>query len=135
MQPVLQAAGAGEPERAAKLWAETPIMALRRDTSAAATLVALVMSNSRLWTFRTNPVQPLTPPAITRLQEIKCPALVVVGGDDLLHVKDAANLLASGIGGATLVTIPGAGHMLNFDARERFTDEVVRFLNAGHSFR
>jgi pimeloyl-ACP methyl ester carboxylesterase len=128
MQPVFQAAGAGEPERAAKLWAETPIMALRRDTSAAATLVDLVMSNSRLWTFRSNPVQPLTPPAIKRLAEIKCPTLVVLGGDDLPHIKDAANALANGIGGATLVTIPGAGHIVNLDARERFNEELVRFL-------
>src|SRR5439155_2412003 len=29
MAPVFQAAGAGEPERAAKLWSETPIMALK----------------------------------------------------------------------------------------------------------
>ena len=128
MQPVFQAAGAGEPERAAKLWAETPIMALRRDTSAAATLVDLVMSNSRLWTFRSNPVQPLTPPAIKRLAEIKCPTLVVLGGDDLPHIKDAANALANGIGGAKLVTIPGAGHIVNLDARERFNEELVRFL-------
>jgi len=128
MQPVLQAAGAGEAERAAKLWAETPIMALRRDTSAAATLVDIVMSNSRLWTFRSNPVQPLTPPAIKRLAEIKCPTLVVLGGDDLPHIKDAANALANGINGAKLVTIPGAGHIVNLDARERFNDELVRFL-------
>lgn len=128
MQPVLQAAAAGEPERAAKLWSETPIMALRRDTSAAATLADLVMSNSRLWSFRTNPVQPLTPPAIKRLADIKCPTLVVVGGDDLPHIKDAANALANGIGGAKLVTIPGAGHIVNMDARERFNEELVRFL-------
>jgi 3-oxoadipate enol-lactonase len=128
MQPVFQAAGAGEPERAARLWAETPIMALRRDTSAAATLVDLVVSNSRLWTYRTNPVQPLTPPAIKRLSEIKCPTLVVLGGDDLPHIKEAGNLLMNGIGGAKLVTIPGAGHIVNFDARERFNEELVRFL-------
>src|SRR3989442_3567117 len=48
MQPVLQAATAGEPERAASLWAETPIMTLRSDTSAAATPRELVMSNSRV---------------------------------------------------------------------------------------
>jgi len=128
MQPVFQAVGAGEPERAAKLWAETPIMALRRDTSAAAALVDLVMSNSKLWTFRSNPVQPLTPPAIKRLSEIKCPTLVVLGESDLPHIKEAANLLATGISGAKLVTIPGAGHIVNFDARERFNDELVRFL-------
>ena len=128
MQPVLQAATAGEPERAASLWAETPIMTLRNDTSAAATLRELVMSNSRVWTFRTNPVQPLTPPAIKRLSEIKVPALVIVGDRDLPHIVEAANVLATGIAGAKLVTMPGAGHIVNIDARERFTEQVVRFL-------
>jgi len=130
MQPVLQAAGAGEPERAATLWAATPIMTLRNDTSGAATLRELVMSNSRLWTFRTNPVQPLTPPAIKRLQEIKAPTLVIVGDRDLPHIAEAANVLATGIAGAKLVTMAGAGHIVNIDARERFTDEVVRFLSS-----
>jgi 3-oxoadipate enol-lactonase len=129
MQPVFQAAGAGEPERAAKLWSETPIMQLRSDTSGAPALLDLVMSNTKLWTYRTNPVQPLTPPAIKRLSEIKSPALVIVGERDLPHITEAANLLAKGISGAKLVTIPGAGHIVNIDARERYTDEVVRFLS------
>jgi len=129
MQPVFQAAGAGEPERAAKLWSETPIMQLRSDTSGAAALLDIIISNTKLWTYRTNPVQPLTPPAIKRLPEIKVPTLVIVGERDLPHIIEAANLLANGISGATLVTIPGAAHIVNFDARERFTDEVVRFLS------
>jgi pimeloyl-ACP methyl ester carboxylesterase len=129
MQPVFQAAGAGEPERAAELWSETPIMQLRSDTSAAAALLDTVMSNAKLWTYRTNPVQPVTPPAIKRLSEIKSPTLVIVGERDLPHITEAATLLAKGISGAKLVTIPGAGHIVNIDARERFTDEVVRFLS------
>src|SRR5205807_769952 len=119
-QPVFQAAGAGDAEGAAKLWAETPIMALKNDLSAASTVRDLVMANVRLWTFRTNPVQRLTPPAITRLSEIKCPSLVVVGEQDLPHIKEVAGLLAAGISGARLVTIPRAGHLVNLDAREPF---------------
>jgi pimeloyl-ACP methyl ester carboxylesterase len=103
-------------------------MQLRSDTSGAPALLDLVMSNAKLWTYRTNPVQPLTPPAIKRLSEIKAPTLVIVGERDLPHITEAANLLAGGISGAKLVTIPGAGHIVNIDARERFTDEVLRFL-------
>jgi 3-oxoadipate enol-lactonase len=128
MQPVFEAAGAGEPERAAKLWSETPIMALRNDTSAEATLREIVMSNARLWTYRTNPVQPLTPPGLTRLSEIKVPTLVIVGERDLAHITEGANLLVKGISGARLVTVPGAGHIVNLDARDRFNDELLRFL-------
>ena len=75
-------------------------------------------------------MQPLTPPAIKRLSEIKCPTLVVLGGDDLPHIKDAANALANGISGAKLVTIPGAGHIVNLDARDRYNEELVKFLGS-----
>jgi pimeloyl-ACP methyl ester carboxylesterase len=128
-QPVFQAAGTGDAEGAARLWADTPIMALRSDLTAAATVKDLVMSNTRLWTYRTNPVQPLIPPAIKRLSEVKCPALVILGEQDLPHIKEVAGLLVDGIAGARLVTIPRAGHMVNLDARDAFNQAVESFLN------
>jgi 3-oxoadipate enol-lactonase len=97
-------------------------------SSSASHKADLVISNAKLWTYRTNPVQPLTPPAVNRLSEIKAQTLVIVGERDLPHITEAANLPAKGIDGARLVTIPGAGHIVNIDARERFNDEVVRFL-------
>ena len=127
-QPVFQAAGRGDTEDAAKLWAATPIMAVYSDPAAAATVKALVMSNLRLWTFRTNPARPLTPPAITRLAEIRSPTLVVLGDKDLPHIKEIAGLLARGVGGARLVTIPGAGHIVNLDAADAFNRSVLAFL-------
>ncbi len=127
-QPVFKAAGSGDSEGAARLWADTPIMALRNDLSAAATVKDLVMSNVRLWTYRTNPVQPLTPPAIGRLSEVKCPTLVILGEQDLPHIKDIARLLVKGIAGARLVTIPRAGHIVNLDARDAFNQAVESFL-------
>jgi pimeloyl-ACP methyl ester carboxylesterase len=128
-QPVFQAAGTGNAEGAAKLWADTPIMALRNDLSAAPTVRDLVMSNVRLWTYITNPVQPLMPPAIKRLPEVKCPVLVILGEQDLSHIKEIAGLLVNGIAGAQLVTIPLAGHMVNLDAREEFNQAVESFLS------
>jgi len=127
-QPVFKAAGSGDAEGAAKLWADTPIMALRNDLSAAATVKDLVMSNTRLWTYRTNPVQPLMPPAIKRLSDVKCPALVILGEQDLPHIKEVAGLLVNGIAGARLVTIPRAGHIVNLDARDAFNQAVESFL-------
>jgi 3-oxoadipate enol-lactonase len=127
-QPVFKAAGSGDSEGAARLWAETPIMALRNDLSAATTVKDLVMSNVRLWTYRTNPAQQLTPPAIGRLSEVKCPTLVILGEQDLPHIKEIASLLVKGIAGARLVTIPLAGHMVNLDARDAFNRALDTFL-------
>ncbi len=87
------------------------------------------MSNTRLWTYRTNPVQQLIPPAIKRLSEVKCPALVILGEQDLPHIREVAGLLVNGIAGARLVTIPRAGHMVNLDARDAFSQAVESFLN------
>ncbi len=127
-QPVFKAAGAGDSEGAARLWAETPIMALRHDQTAATTVRDLVMSNVRLWTYKTNPAQQLMPPAIGRLAEVKCPTLVILGEQDLPHIKEIAGLLVKGIAGARLVTIPLAGHMVNLDARDAFNQAVDKFL-------
>jgi pimeloyl-ACP methyl ester carboxylesterase len=79
-QPVFQAAGKGDAEGAARLWADTPIMAIRSDVGAASTVKELIMSNVRLWTYRTNPAQ------------------------------------------------PGAGHMVNLDARDAFNTTLLAFL-------
>ena len=54
----------------------------------------------------------------------------MLGGEDLPHIKEAANLLAKGITAGRLVTIPGAGHIVNLDARERFNEELTQFLSA-----
>ena len=57
------------------------------------------MGNVRLWTYRSNPARPLTPPAIGRLGEIKSPTLVIEGERDLPHIKEIVRLLMSGIAG------------------------------------
>jgi 3-oxoadipate enol-lactonase len=129
-RPVFEAAGKGDAEGAAKLWADTPIMALRSDAAAATTVRDLVMSNVQLWTYRTNPAQPLAPPAIGRLREVIAPTLVILGGQDLPHIAEVAGLLVQGIDGARLVTIPGAGHIVNLDARDAFNAAMMAFLTA-----
>lgn len=129
VQPAFEAAAAGEPERAARLWAQTPIMAIRSNLAATETVISLVMSNSRLWTFRRTE-QPLSPPAVGRLSEIKCPALMIVGDQDLPHIRDIAGFLQRGIARATLVSVPGAGHIVNLDAPGPFNDALAAFLTS-----
>lgn len=126
--PVFQAAAAGEPERAARLWAETPIMALRLRPGAAS-VRSLVMDNARLWTYKRTE-RPMTPPAVERLQAITRPALVVVGDKDLPHIIQIAQTLVDKMPDARLATIAGAGHMVNLDAPERFNELVAEFLAA-----
>jgi 3-oxoadipate enol-lactonase len=127
--PVFEAAGKGDAEGAARLWAETPIMAVHGGGPAAAAVVrGLVMDNARLWTYRTNPASQLSPPAIKRLPEITAPTLVILGDRDLPHIKEIAGLIAAGVRGARVVNVPGAGHLVNLDAPESFNSAVDTFL-------
>lgn len=127
MTPVFEAAGAGDPERAARLWAETPIMRLHRNVDAAPVLAALVNDNARLWTSRPSE-QPLQPPAIERLSEIRTPALIVLGTNDLPHIHDVGRILDEGIPNARILHIEGAGHIVNIDAPDEFNAALLAFL-------
>jgi len=62
------------------------------------------------------------------LAQIKAPTLVIVGGDDTLTPPPMAQTLASGIRGARLVTIKGAGHISNLENPDAFTRAMREFL-------
>lgn len=125
--PVAEALGAGDTNRAAKLWAETPIMALHSNKAAAARVTAMVMDNAKLWAAK-RLEQPLAPPAIDRLGEIKAPTVVIVGDRDLPHIREVAKLIADRVTGARLTTIPGAGHLVNLDTPDAFNETLLRTL-------
>ncbi len=125
--PVGQALGAGNVQLAAERWAATPIMALKVNAAAAAQVRAMVVDNAALWTYQRTE-QPLAPPAIGRLGEIRAPTLVAVGTADLPHILDVGQLLVAGIPGARRVRLEGAGHLVNLDLPGRFNAELREFL-------
>lgn len=51
-----------------------------------------------------------------RLDEIDIPTVVIVGSADRTTPRGHAQRLAAGIPGAALITVPEAGHMLNWEA-------------------
>jgi pimeloyl-ACP methyl ester carboxylesterase len=64
---------------------------------------------------------------IDSLPGVSVPTLVVVGAQDTAFLG-AASYMTTKIEGAVQVTLDGAGHMANIDAREAFNHEVVKFL-------
>jgi 3-oxoadipate enol-lactonase len=70
------------------------------------------------------------PDAGPGLANIKVPTLVIVGADDVLTPPAAAQSLAERIPGATLVTIPEAGHLSNMEQPDKFNDAVRAFLKS-----
>jgi pimeloyl-ACP methyl ester carboxylesterase len=63
-----------------------------------------------------------------RLCGLGVPTLVITGTEDLLVPGENAHMLASAIPGAELVEIPGAGHALHAECRDRLNDLVDRFF-------
>lgn len=62
-----------------------------------------------------------------RYGEIRIPTLVISGeADPIVRVDTQAVPLARAIPGARLVLLPGIGHMLQYVAAERLTEEITR---------
>ena len=62
---------------------------------------------------------------------IVAPTLVVAGEHDLITGPVCAREIAAGIKGARLVLLPGVGHFVFVEAPERFTGELLAFLDQG----
>ncbi len=74
------------------------------------------------------PVNPLTPPALRRLDAVQCAALVVDGTLDHPVIVEAADLMVAGMSNARKVMIEGAGHVPSFERPEVFNPLLLDFL-------
>jgi pimeloyl-ACP methyl ester carboxylesterase len=68
------------------------------------------------------------------LPKITVPTLVIVGEEDIVTPPSASEFLAKNIPGASLVQIPGAGHLTNIEKPEAFNAALASFLD-GHAQR
>jgi proline iminopeptidase len=64
----------------------------------------------------------------THLVLIDAPTLVITGEKDFITGPICAEEIAAGIAGSELVILPGVGHFIFVEARDRFRAEVERFL-------
>lgn len=62
--------------------------------------------------------------------EVRCPAMVVVGALDRVTPPRLAREIALKLGDARLAVIPGAGHLSNIEQAERFNALAVDFLSS-----
>ena len=70
------------------------------------------------------------PAAIDRLEEIDAPALVVIGGLDLLDLRMQGDTLAVRLPNATRLDMPESGHVPNMEEPETFNNAVLNFLQS-----
>lgn len=62
-----------------------------------------------------------------RLAEITVPTVVMVGSADRTTPPSHPRRLAAGVPGARLVTVPDAGHILNWEAPDALIDVIGSF--------
>jgi 3-oxoadipate enol-lactonase len=74
--------------------------------------------------------EPLNPPAIKRLKEIKCPTMVVIGDSDTQDLRKVAQYLASEIPGATMTMIENAAHLPSLEHPAQFNRLLQGFLTS-----
>jgi 3-oxoadipate enol-lactonase len=68
------------------------------------------------------------PDARSGLAAITCPTLILVGADDALTPPADAEAMRSRIPGASVVILPGAGHMSNLEQPAAFAQALWSFL-------
>lgn len=72
----------------------------------------------------------LDPPISSRFAEVTAPTLVVVGDGEMPALAEQAALMARSIPGARLSLIMGAGHIVNMEQPEAYTQVVLEWLRA-----
>jgi 3-oxoadipate enol-lactonase len=68
------------------------------------------------------------PDSTPLLSHIHCPALVMVGDEDILTPRPCSEAIQRGIAGAELAIVPQAGHVSNMEQPGAFNLALARFL-------
>ena len=68
------------------------------------------------------------PRAITVLDQIKMPTLIVIGEYDLEACIEIADLMEEKIDGSKKIVIEDAGHIMNMDKPEEFNQLITDFI-------
>jgi pimeloyl-ACP methyl ester carboxylesterase len=85
----------------------------------------LVANAEKLKKFDSALEEKLSPPARTRLGEIKAPTLILIGEGDIADVHTHCDAIKAGIRNSERLAIKEAGHLIQIEK----PDEVVRHLN------
>ncbi|MGH9788315.1 MAG: alpha/beta fold hydrolase [Candidatus Acidiferrales bacterium] len=126
LAPFMAALQAGETERLVQLMLDDPyLLPAVKNPAARERAKKIWAENSRLPNVA--PIG-LDPPARNRLGEIHVPTLIVLGDSDWPDLYKIADLLESGIAGASRVTIPNSGHTVNMEMPDEFNFVALTFL-------
>lgn len=86
------------------------------------------VSQNTFWAADSQPANPLNPPALNRLEEVRCPTLVVVGSLDHAEVLCAADEMVRRIPNARKIILEGSGHVPSYEQPDNFIRFLLEFL-------
>lgn len=112
-----------------QMWADGPGQPAGR----ASANVRERMRKMCLNTYNTHKVegkpQPLDPPAVGRLDEVKVPTLIMFGDLDTSGTPAVSEQMAQGIKGSKKIVYPGVAHMVSMEIPDEFNRVVLGFLD------
>lgn len=127
---------AGDVERTSelqiRLWVDgmyrqpEQVVSAVRERAAEMNLIAV--KNGTFATADSEPLNPLNPPAVGRLNEIGVPTLVIAGALDHPEILRAADVMAAAIPNAQKVIIPDSAHVPNMEKPAEFNAVVLSLL-------
>ena len=112
---------------AKQFWLGHEMFASLDDYPQAKAEVAEIVADYSGWHWRGTDMQAPAEPIIPQLEHIRAPALVISGDRDVAGYREIAQRIADSVPGASLLRLETAGHMLNLEQPEIFTDAVRRF--------
>lgn len=78
----------------------------------------------------TQPIKPLNPPAITQLESVNCPTLVIAGALDHPEVLRAADEMVKRIPNVKKAIIASTGHVPSYEQPDVFVKVLLGFLGS-----
>jgi 3-oxoadipate enol-lactonase len=75
-----------------------------------------------------SPEENLEPSAMSRLNEIKLPTLIITAENDLESCKEIADIMEKEISGSKKVVMKSTGHIMNMDKPEEFNRYLTEFI-------
>lgn len=76
------------------------------------------------------PADPLDPPAIARLAELRAPTLIVSGDLDYAETRRASAVMAERIPGARMLHMAGCAHAAPMEEPGTFSDMLTSFFES-----
>jgi pimeloyl-ACP methyl ester carboxylesterase len=94
----------------------------------AAEMNRIALANGTWGKADVQPANPLNPPAMQRLAEIRVPTLIIAGQLDHPEILRAADVMVAAIPHAEKVIIPDSAHLPNMEQPAEFNRVVLDFL-------